>query len=292
MPLRIKPPSAHTTRVFRKSAVIAFLIFGTAYALVPESFTQVSEKHALLAVSVINPITTQVLSVLFGAAGLLLLAAIILSCFQKQKKAGALSLLLCGGLLALVAHVFCNLGPWITYGKVTDAQGREYAFLESSFLMGQTLALGADPVSEWGYTRYRILGETHGDSPRFWAPVIRPAGSPARYGELTCAPNGLILGLRYRHQCYFTYDPATAVFARHEAVQKLSPFILLTPTTTPNPAGITEIDRAIRAKENYTSGTPERDALIEATRSEIPGVAKLAAEWLTTPRYAAPHPAQ
>ena len=55
-----------------------------------------------------------------------------------------------------------SLAPWIICSTLEGPDGEQYVFLDSSFLQGQTLALGRHTGDGWLYQHYDILGDTNG----------------------------------------------------------------------------------------------------------------------------------
>jgi hypothetical protein len=171
-----------------------------------------------------------------------------------RRKSGVLWPLLIG-LWGMVVWPVCfcvcstieSMG-WRVGSQVVDLNGREYRYIGVAFLQGQTLALGSITSQTDFTTTYKILGATNGDSPRRWAPIIRPADMKPPSGNLYLSYAGLIVCFRGPTQCYFTYDPKMGQFDGHDSedyapgdVQRTSPFVLIGPDADMNGGDVAEV---------------------------------------------------
>lgn len=126
-----------------------------------------------------------------------------------------------------------SLGPWVVCDTVIGPEGNSYVFLESSFLQGQTLALGRILPDGLFHKRFAILGDTNGDSPRSYALLVRPTNNfKIGYGQLYLTDDNRVLGLRYDNRCYFAYDFRAKRFDGHGDIESLSPFTLVGPDSS------------------------------------------------------------
>lgn len=167
-----------------------------------------------------------------------------------------------------------NVAPYCVTSELTGPDGRKYAFLDSEFLQGQTLALGIQTRRGLFTVCYDEVGATNGDSPRSWASVIRPAGAPEGYGQLYMNKAGLIVAIRYDFQAYFAFDTKSGRFFGHGAVEDLSPFVLIDEGVQMNPRDVESILTGKGAED--AMGVPPMKYLQEAThspRADIRGVA-------------------
>ena len=133
-------------------------------------------------------------------------------------------------------------------------------------------------------SKYRILVDTNGDSPRSWASIIRPDGSTDEYGQLYFK-NGYLLGVRYDNRCYLAYELASSTPYGHGDIESISPFICLSAGDTPNKVDLERTcDRINECAEHcensddnrpaeaflnseYAPGCPDMDNLDESTLS-------------------------
>jgi len=189
---------------------------------------------------VLHPAVNQLLTrVWYGCGALLIVAAIWCACIGWRGRAThALVLAFVGLPASFFLCLMMDPAPWYAGESVTATDQHVYSYVESSFLQGQTLAIGRDEGSDWLYHQYRLMGDTNGDSPRLWIPLVRPAGVSDDYGQIYCSESGFVVGLRYENQCYMAYDTRAGQFFGHpstgepgEAITSISPFILIGPDT-------------------------------------------------------------
>jgi len=127
----------------------------------------------------------------------------------------------------LFASVVQNLAPWERCGKLTDHDGTEYCFLDSSFLQGQTLALARLEQRSLLVEEYKILVTTNGDSPRSFIPILRPDAMQDGYGQVYLTPNRMLLGIRRDNLLYMGFDLTNGRAYGRGDVETLSPFLCL-----------------------------------------------------------------
>jgi hypothetical protein len=176
------------------------------------------------------------------------------------------------------------LGPWQSGQSVTAPDDHVYSYIESSFLQGQTLAIGRDEGAAWLYRRFKLVGETNGDSPRLWIPLVRPAGvNDNEYGQLYCSDFGVVVGLRYDNHCCMAYDTRTEQFFGQpsnkepgEKITSISPFILIGPETKLHQSDVARLVQAATGDPTRTEGVVSEAALQEALDHPNPEVRKLA----------------
>jgi len=173
-----------------------------------------------------------------------------------------------------------NLGPWTEHGQVQDAQGNVYAFCDSSFLQGQTMAL-TKQVGVTDYTTtYKLLGTTNGDSPRSFLTIVWPSTSHDEYGQLYLANNQWLLGVRYDNHCFLAYDLVNQKFYGHGDIEKLSPFLALDATQSWNAEDVAKIEKLLKEASAYNDGRPKKESLEQGLQHPNPELRKLAEAWL------------
>lgn len=199
-------------------------------------------------------------------------------------------------LLSLPAVIFggiaTNIGGWTCHGMVTTG-GQTYAFLDSSFLQGQTMALGRRRAINLFWTEWDMLGENNGDSPRSYALVVRTNQAVDGYGQLYLTPDNCLVGIRYENNAYLYYDISADRFIGHGPIEELSPFVLLDTTTAPCAGDIEAtvkwIGEAARGSENerippkvalVRAGVPRQSVLEAALAHPNPAVRDAAAKML------------
>jgi hypothetical protein len=176
------------------------------------------------------------------------------------------------------------LGPWQIGGSVAAPDGRVYANLESSFLQGQTLAIGRDEGDGWLYHSYQTVGETNGDAPRLWIPLVRPAGvNDGQPGQIYCSDSGIVVGLRYENHCYMAYDTLSERFFGHpsndgpgEKITAISPFLLIGPDTELHQPDVARIQKVAADQRPACEGVISTAALQQALAHSNPAVRQLA----------------
>jgi len=155
--------------------------------------------------------------------------------------------------------------PWTNEATLVGPDGYTYYFMNYSMLQAQIMRLSRTSDTSAPVSKYEILGEAYGDSPRIWASIIRPEGaSDDDYGLLYLTDQGVILGFRYRQSCYFAYDIKEGTFFRGEAILNFSPYLLIQKNTVLHEkdvyATILQVAKSIH--ENYLfPGCPRRDVL-------------------------------
>ena len=169
--------------------------------------------------------------------------------------------------LSTFFHMAVNLAPWTIHGQVQTPDGKRYAFCDSSFLQGQTMAIAEVEHVAWHSTTYRVMVVTNGDDPRSWASIIRPAGSPDSYGQLYLC-NNFLIGVRYDNRCFLAYDLQNSQAHGHGAIESLPPFICLQPADEPNPADLERTCKQISDRTAYCLGDGGYDAAVRFINGE------------------------
>lgn len=256
-------------------------------------------------ITILHPAIGYALRGAMLASAILLLAFAFLAYAWPVVRHPAIALLLVLAVFPFAAAraMFADVAPWRLYGSLTASDGQTYWFCDSSFLQGQTMALVRMEDQRWFGSRYRALGDTNGDSPRFYATLIRPAqpgpapGSPdfaqvpmspigdpkeppGSYGRLVQDQAGTIYGLRSGTHCYFTFDPPSQRFVAQESVWSTSPFALLNADDEPWEGDVRELTERIKKGRPNTSGVPTRSALQDGLQHPNPRVRAIAAELL------------
>lgn len=217
----------------RDIALVLSLLAGGAvllaiFALLPRTTEEASGSNTV--VVILRPAIANLLPLLpLVGVALGVMAAVIL--FWRQRLlfgAGVLALALLGGIVAGLAAIVHSLGPWIVYDEVTATDGRQYCFIDSSFLQGQTMAIARRNASTLLYQSFAVLGTTNGDSPRSFIQIQIPKPRPIPYGALYVTPTGLLVGVRYKSDCYMVYDLNNGTFYGHGDVEKLPTDMLVT----------------------------------------------------------------
>jgi hypothetical protein len=186
-------------------------------------------------IEILNPQISNVVSGTAFAACVVVLCLSAVSFKTRWLRLPGLGLAM--GLLlypcCVFWHMFGNFGSWTTHGEIRTDDGTTFVFCDSSFLQGQTMAIAKITSQDNIRTTYQILVENNGDSPRSWASVIRPEGSPDDYGQLYLK-NDLLIGVRYGNRCFLAYDLRTGTAYGHGDIESLSPFIALSAGDTPD----------------------------------------------------------
>jgi hypothetical protein len=263
--------------------VVAIVIFLT-FAFVP-----LSTQPEPTTVYILHPAIERFLGcVWLGTGAVLIVAAIWCACIRWLGRATLAFVLAIGGMPA--SYLTCairNLGPWTPQRSVTATDDHLYSYVESGFLQGQTLAIGRDEGSGRFYHQYRLMGDTNGDSPRLWIPLVRPAGvNDDEYGQLYCSDSGVVVGLRYENHCFMAYDVHTDQFFGHlsngatgDEITAISPFILIGPDTQLHQPDVARIFK-MRSDPAHTEGVVSGAALQQALDHPNPAVRKLARQLL------------
>jgi hypothetical protein len=98
------------------------------------------------------------------------------------------------------------------------------------------------------------------DSPRIWVPIVRVDGQ--RKGDATqlyLAPNGLLLGLKKRNQCYLIYDTVSQKALPVD--NSMSPFVLHDAQSVVYWPDVQYVLENIAAIEQRVDGFPQREIL-------------------------------
>jgi len=161
------------------------------------------------------------------------LACLVLAYIKKNYPlAGALFLIflpLCFG-----GYVINGIAPWLEFGSVIDSKDNKYSFLDSSFLQGQTLAIGKMQWDNIFVRKYQILVSTNGDSPRSYIFVVRPEGAKNSYGQMYFANNEWLLGIRSSNELYMAYNLKSGKAYGHTEIGGVSPFLMINRDTKIN----------------------------------------------------------
>lgn len=197
---------------------------------------------------------------------------------------------------SLLSRVFSNLAPWTTHAEVTLSDGATYVFLDTSFLQGQTMAIGRVQQEGLLTRTFEELVSNNGDSPRSWCSVVRPSDSSEGYGQLYAGRGGVLVGVRHDNRCYLAFDVPSKIAYGHEDVEKLSPFVCLREGDDLQAADIERTcaqigdhaayctekgdDRSARAflAGEPVPGCPSRAAIRDALQSNQANIAEAAAE--------------
>lgn len=196
-------------------------------------------------------------------------------------------------------HLGSTLSPWRIQGRL-DTGARSFAFLDQSFLQGQTLALAESEARNVFFERFAILGTTGGDNPRSYASVVCARGQEVvRYGELRLSADArLVIGLRQPIRGFFAYDLEANHFMALRAVEMLSPFALLGSSDAPSPDEMRQVvahldecweragEEGPRVDVATWSGVPSRRELERSLASPNAGIAAAAKQLLEHRVYA------
>ena len=256
------------------------------YALLKRSWTIRNGEPSQYTIEILNPAAIQI----FAWAGFIAFWTLLVLCLVSFKTkwirwpAIGITIALLMYPISIVCHAVNNLGPWTTHGSLVADDGATYVFCDSSFLQGQVMAITERTSSGIYKSKYRVLVDTNGDSPRSWASIIRPDGSTDEYGQLYFK-NGYLLGVRYDNRCYLAYELASSTPYGHGDIESISPFICLSAGDTPNKIDLERTcDRINECAEHcqnsddnrpaeaflnsdYAPGCPDMDNLDESTLS-------------------------
>lgn len=228
----------------------AALSLMAVYALLPISWQASDPEGGLTTITLLNPLISPAL---FYATTLISLVMVVAAVIARWRPLirfprPTAALVVLAWFTANAVHEVNNLGPWTEHGRVTVAN-QPYVFLDSSFLQGQTMAIGRRLSSGLLTTQYRVLVTNNGDWPRSWASVIRPAKAVDRYGQLYVTANQLLVGIRANNRCYLAFELPTGRAIGHGDIESLSPFVCLTensPLHTPDiAAAVNSINQVI-----------------------------------------------
>ena len=181
---------------------------------------------------------------------------------------------------------------WTEQTEILGPDGYTYSFMNMSFLMGQEMKLVREKPGH--PDSYEELGSVSGDSSLNWASVIRSANpTKYRYGQLLVGGDNVILGMGFANRCYFTYDIGSHAFYGDDAVETLSPFILIeSQTALHEPDILATILETVKnshwnepegmlpdRKRDYSRGCPNPQVLNEGLKHPNREVQKLS-KWL------------
>lgn len=244
---------------------------------------QPTQDHAFETITVVQPALVTALYDSAAALALLLLACAVARWKWKRIPLPglAVALALAGFPAAFLISIVSHLAPWTTCSTLRAPDGHTYFFMDSSFLQGQTLALARLRGSTFFTRTMEDIGDTSGDSPRSFTPVIRPADAPdGLYGQLFLSPDGKIAGLRSEDFCYFAYDLKTRRFLGRGDVRRLSPFLLIGPETAMKQTDIERLLAATKTKPRSALETPWRSAVADNVNHPNPAARKIARQLL------------
>ena len=210
--------------------------------------------------------------------GCMLAMLVVSTVFWRKRLRWQYGVCLAMGLLvfpAVAVYRFtASLAPWVVCSTCRGPDGRDYTFMDSSFLQGQVLALGRVAVDGLLYRNLEILGDTNGDSPRSYVLLVRPTNKVrTTYGQLHFTDAGMLLGLRHDNRCYFAYDFMTKRFIGHGDVEKLSPFLLVDDDSRLYDV---DVETLFKGPDAHPLGRPPRQALLAATTHGNQEVRRLA----------------
>jgi hypothetical protein len=225
-----------------------------------------------------------------GLAAAAFIAAAIsfkLSARHRGLQAAVLALFVVGPF-SECARFASDPAPWQQYSALDHPNGARYAYIESSFLQGQLLAIARVESQRWYGAQYAGLETTNGDSPRSYASIVRPDPlAEPRYGQLHLGADGRVVAVRSRNHAYMVFDPNTDERWSHAKIYELSPFLLLDAQAKPVEHDVKLISYAIADVANRYVGdsTWLPGALEQGTISGIPS-AKLLESALQHPNPA------
>lgn len=233
-------------------------------------------------ISVLRPLisTTLLWASVCVAFALLFLALLAYRWPVIRSPPIAILLAIVGLPLAGFTHAVRNLGPWTLHGTVTDADGSEYVFCDTSFLQGQVMAIGRIKNISLLGTRIEVLVSTRGDSPSTWASIVRPAPPRDIYGQLYLTNDRKLVGVRRDNHCYLVYDLAKDRFYGYDEVETISPFICLDSDDDLYEPDVDAIRKTILTSEPGWNGYPRRETLEAGLEHPNPAVREVAAESL------------
>jgi hypothetical protein len=286
-PSGLAPSDATTTNAdsdFRR--MISVLIVESAAILLLAALLPLSTDLAPSTIYILHPAVSKFLALAaFGSGALLIIAAICCACHRWWgRMCIALALAILGVPFALVTSVVRNLGPWEPSGSAVAADHQVYRWLDSGLLQGQTLAIGRDEGDGWLYHRYELVGETNGDYPRLWIPLVRPAGvEDSEYRQVYCSDSGVVVGVRYENHCFMAYDTNSGSFFGNpvggqtwEKITAISPFILIGPETQLHEPDVARILRAPIGERSHSECAVSVSALQQALNHPNAKVRELA----------------
>lgn len=212
-----------------------------------------------------------------GGSCMLVLLVVSTVCWKNGLRLHFGVCLATGGLVfpaAAAYRITDSLAPWIVCSTCIGPDGKTLAFMDSSFLQGQTIALGREDGDGWLYKNSDILGDTNGDSPRSYALIVRPTDKVrTTYGQLHLSSGGLLLGIRHNNRCYFAYDFSSRRFVGYGDVEELSPFLLVDVVSR---LYDTDVQTLFRSTDVQFVGLPTRQVLLDAMSHQNHEVRQLA----------------
>ena len=234
----------------------------------------------LTGVAILKPGINSVIWYLCGGCMLAMLVVSAVCWKKKLRRQFVVSLAI--GLSAFpVAAIFRftdSLAPWTVCSTCRGPDGQDYTFMDSSFLQGQTLALGRATADSLLYKNFDILGDTNGDSPRSYALMVRPTDKVrTTYGQLHLSDTGTLLGIRNFNRCYFAYDFSTKRFLGHGDIEGVSPFLLVEPGSR---LYRVDVETLLEKPDVQPIGLPSKQVLLDATGHTHPEVRQVAAQLL------------
>ncbi len=271
-----RPRGSRRTPVLLLAGAIAWLAL---VAAVPPDIRWHTEGR-LTQVWQLKPVAATAIWYLGGAALVSAIAGVTLSISRRRYGCGLLCFAMIVPVLPYAAlyRFFAGIAPWIPCSTEVGPDGQTYTFLYSSFMQGQTIALGRGERTGLLYTAYDILGDTNGDSPRSYALIVRPAERVRNfYGMLEQTDDGLLLGLRYDNHCYFAYDVNADRFTGREGIEGLSPFVLIGPESKLYDG---DVESLIEGRPSFEWQADVRPRLEEARQNANAQVRDVAAQAL------------
>lgn len=240
------------------------VLFALLYALSSFTLSINGPEGNLERIAIIQPWANQASHVaILGVAVITLSCALVpaLARMLRLKRALALFIGLVLAPGAFLSHTLHNLGPWTLYGERIGPDGTRYLFCDSSFLQGQTMAIVVLIYDGPVHREFKVLAEAHGDWPRSWASVIRPADAIESYGQLYLTDQQWIVGVRYSNEAYLAYDLNKKVQVLSPITQ-LSPFVLLGRNSRPLREDVQATLTTMRNHEAHAQSTLDRRHLL------------------------------
>jgi hypothetical protein len=265
---KTKRPQSWTIIVYSATALL-FLFYGS----LETSRRVLDELHVLTSIELLNPpIRSFIRWSAFGAC----LTLLVISCasFKTRWLRWPGIGLLIGLILypcCLIWHTVKNVAEWTTHGEVTTDDGKTFVFCNSSFMMGQLMAIAEIPNKDKLKLTCRVLVSNNGDWPRSWASVVRPHGAADEYGQLYLK-DGMLIGIRYENKCYLAYDLGKNKAYGHGAIELISPFVCLYAGDTPNKVDIERTCEHITKAASFCESSDDiRHAQAFLSGEPIPG---------------------
>ncbi len=274
---------------------IAVTIYGLSslvfllMAFIPHSWITGHVNAQVRTITIIHPSVSQAIFVLALCCCVVLLAICIFGFAHKKFLVPGVACLLAvvGFPASCGKSVVDNLAQWTTEDEIKGPDGREYYFLDSSFLQGQTMAIARLKERTTFTQTMAVLGTTNGDEPRNWASVIRPKEtSVEHYGQLYLTPDKrMLIGIRYEFKCYMAYDWQKDKFLGHsdketEDIKGISPFVLIGSNAEMNSGDVREVIDHVKShtQNSNDNGYPKLPVLEKALGDPNPRVRVVARE--------------